>query len=98
MTSTNDKVAWKKYIGEFIVLLSYSHNNEQVSHHSNNIEEQEHNEKDFFWGVLCEPQEDETYYIAPLFHLVCREDDFAYYSQFIYKIREGNIKMNYKFL
>ena len=36
---------------------SYSHNNEQVSHHSNNIEEQAHNEKTFcFFGFCVNPK------------------------------------------
>ena len=79
MTSINDKLARKKYIDAFRVLLSYSHNDEQVAHNSNNIEEQEYNKKDFlFFWILCEAQEDETSHIAPWFHLVCAEVDFTY--------------------
>ena len=56
---------------------SYSHNNEQISPQSENVEGQEQNKKDFLllW-ILCEAQEDKVNYIVPGFHLVCTEAEF----------------------
>ena len=68
MASINDKLAREKYIGE---PESNSHNNEHVPHHSQNIEEQKHNKKEFlFTWIMCEAQEDKVSQIFPWFHLL----------------------------
>ena len=60
---------------------SYSHNNKQVAHYSQNVEEQEDNKKDFLllW-ILCEAQEDEISYIVPWFLLFWTGAEFTYYE------------------
>ena len=60
---------------------SYSHSNDQVAHHCQNVEEQEHNKKDFLllW-ILCEAQEDKASYIVPCFHLLWTGVEFTYYE------------------
>ena len=56
------------------VTESNSHNNEHVPHHSQNVEEQKHNKKDFlFIWILCEAQEDKVSHIVPWFQLLFYE-------------------------
>ena len=90
MASINDKLARKKCIGDFRVLLTVI---VTVSHSSQNVEDQEYGRKDFLllW-ILCEAQEDKVCYTVPWSHLVCTGAEFTCLKQFTYKTRWKKVK------
>ena len=70
----------------------YSRDNEQISHHGQNVEEQEQNKKNFslLW-ILCEAQEDKVRYIVPWFHLVWAGAELTIKSL---PVKQGEKKIN----
>lgn len=67
MQASKEEIHWWSQA----VTNNYSNNNEHISHHGQNVGEQEQNKKSFLhlW-ILWEAQEDKVSYIAPWFHLL----------------------------